>query len=136
MRADVAIAGDLKAVLQDWLPLVKAAQHDAWITRISDLAGGPTVRDIEELPDDGRLLRGARHPRHLEGDRRQAPSSSPTSASTRCGRRSTTRSHEPGTFITSGGLGTMGFGLPAAIGAKMARPDAKSGPSSATAASR
>ena len=30
---------------------------------------------------------------------------------------------EPGTFITSGGLGTMGFGVPAAIGAKMARPD-------------
>src|SRR4029450_5749407 len=29
----------------------------------------------------------------------------------------------PGTFITSGGLGTMGFGVPAAIGAKMARPD-------------
>ena len=30
---------------------------------------------------------------------------------------------EPGTFITSGGLGTMGFGLPAAMGAKLARPD-------------
>ena len=30
---------------------------------------------------------------------------------------------EPGTFITSGGLGTMGFGVPAAIGAKLARPD-------------
>lgn len=29
----------------------------------------------------------------------------------------------PRTFITSGGLGTMGFGLPAAIGAKIARPD-------------
>jgi len=29
----------------------------------------------------------------------------------------------PRTFITSGGLGTMGFGLPAAIGAKAARPD-------------
>jgi acetolactate synthase I/II/III large subunit len=29
----------------------------------------------------------------------------------------------PGTFITSGGLGTMGFGLPAAIGAKFARKD-------------
>ncbi len=29
----------------------------------------------------------------------------------------------PGTFITSAGLGTMGFGLPAAIGAKFARPD-------------
>jgi acetolactate synthase-1/2/3 large subunit len=31
---------------------------------------------------------------------------------------------QPRTFITSGGLGTMGFGVPAAIGAKAARPDA------------
>ncbi|WAM34228.1 biosynthetic-type acetolactate synthase large subunit [Caldicellulosiruptor morganii] len=30
---------------------------------------------------------------------------------------------EPGTFITSGGLGTMGYGVPAAIGAKFGRPD-------------
>ena len=30
---------------------------------------------------------------------------------------------EPGTFISSGGLGTMGFGFPAAIGAKVAKPD-------------
>jgi len=30
---------------------------------------------------------------------------------------------EPRTFISSGGLGTMGFGLPAAIGAQLARPD-------------
>jgi len=30
---------------------------------------------------------------------------------------------EPRTFISSGGLGTMGFGLPAAIGAKIGRPD-------------
>ncbi|NPA23796.1 MAG: biosynthetic-type acetolactate synthase large subunit [Crenarchaeota archaeon] len=30
---------------------------------------------------------------------------------------------EPGTFVTSAGLGTMGFGLPAAIGAKFARPN-------------
>jgi acetolactate synthase-1/2/3 large subunit len=30
----------------------------------------------------------------------------------------------PRSFITSGGLGTMGYGLPAAIGAKAARPDA------------
>jgi acetolactate synthase I/II/III large subunit len=30
----------------------------------------------------------------------------------------------PRTFLTSGGLGTMGYGLPAAIGAKAARPDA------------
>jgi acetolactate synthase I/II/III large subunit len=31
---------------------------------------------------------------------------------------------KPRSFVTSGGLGTMGYGLPAAIGAKAARPDA------------
>ena len=33
------------------------------------------------------------------------------------------RWRHPRTMITSGGLGTMGYGLPAAIGAKVARPD-------------
>ena len=33
VRADVAITGDLARVLRDWLPLVQAAKHDAWITR-------------------------------------------------------------------------------------------------------
>jgi len=34
------------------------------------------------------------------------------------------RCRRPRTFITSGGLGTMGYGVPAAVGAKAARPDA------------
>ena len=42
----------------------------------------------------------------------------------------------PRKLITSGGLGTMGFALPAAIGARFARPTTRSGSSSATAASR
>jgi acetolactate synthase-1/2/3 large subunit len=33
--------------------------------------------------------------------------------------------YEPGTFLTSGGLGTMGWGMPAAIGVKAAKPDKK-----------
>lgn len=32
-------------------------------------------------------------------------------------------SKKPGSFVTSGGLGTMGYGLPAAVGAKIGRPD-------------
>ena len=51
------------------------------------------------------------------------PSWSPTSASTRCGPRQYYHYQWPRQFISSGGLGTMGFGLPAAIGAKVGRPD-------------
>ena len=48
-------------------------------------------------------------------------SSSPAWASTRCGPPSTTASSTRGTWFTSGGLGTMGFGLPAAMGVQAAQ---------------
>ncbi len=122
VRADVAVQGDLKAVLQEWLPQVEAARHDAWLTRIGDLACGPTVRDIDELPDDGRLCAA-----HVIHDIWRATEGKAIIV-TDVGQHQMWAAqyykvHEPGTFITSGGLGTMGFGLPAAIGAKMARPE-------------
>jgi acetolactate synthase-1/2/3 large subunit len=51
------------------------------------------------------------------------PSSLPTWASTRCGLRSTTV-RQAARWINSGGLGTMGVGLPYAMGVQMANPDA------------
>jgi len=122
VRADVAIAGDLAPVLRDWLPLVQAARHDAWIARIGELAGGPTVRDIEDLPDDGRFCAA-----HVIHDIWKATSGRAIITTDVGQHQMWTAQYykvaEPGTFITSGGLGTMGFGLPAAIGAKLARPD-------------
>jgi acetolactate synthase-1/2/3 large subunit len=122
VRADVAIAGDLKTVLKDLLPLVESATHDAWITRIGELAGGPTVRDIEELPDNGRLCAA-----HVIHDIWKATAGRAIIVTDVGQHQMWTAQYykvsEPGTFITSGGLGTMGFGVPAAIGAKMARPD-------------
>jgi acetolactate synthase-1/2/3 large subunit len=122
VRADVGIAGDLRAVLRAWLPQVEASRHDAWITRIGELAGGPTVRDIADLPDDGRLCAA-----HVIHDIWRATEGRAIVVTDVGQHQMWTAQYykvaEPGTFITSGGLGTMGFGVPAAIGAKMARPD-------------
>jgi acetolactate synthase-1/2/3 large subunit len=122
VRADVAIAGDLKTVLLNLLPLVDAAQHDAWLARIGELAGGATVRDIDELPDDGRLCAA-----HVIHDIWKATAGRAIIVTDVGQHQMWTAQYykvaEPGTFITSGGLGTMGFGVPAAIGARLARPD-------------
>ena len=122
VRADVAVQGDLKTVLGEWLPHVEAQRHDAWLARIGDLACGPTVRDIDELPDDGKLCAA-----HVIHDIWRATGGRAIIVTDVGQHQMWTaqyyKVHEPGTFITSGGLGTMGFGLPAAIGAKLARPD-------------
>ena len=120
-----ALVGDLREVLDELLPRVAAERSREWLARIDELKGDSAVRDIQNLPDNGHLYAA-----HVINDlwrdhRRQRASSSPTSASTRCGRRSTTSTTTPRSLITSGGLGTMGFALPAAIGAKVARPDAE-----------
>src|SRR5687768_41450 len=122
VRADVAICGDLKTVLKDLLPLVESAKHDAWLARIGELAGGDTVRDIAELPDNGRLCAA-----HVIHDIWKATAGRAIIVTDVGQHQMWTAQYykvaEPNTFITSGGLGTMGFGVPAAIGAKMARPD-------------
>jgi acetolactate synthase-1/2/3 large subunit len=122
VRADVAIAGDLRTVLRQWLPMIGATRHDAWLAHIGELAGGPTVRDIQELPDNGRLCAA-----HVIHDIWRATEGRAIIV-TDVGQHQMWAAQyykvaEAGTFITSGGLGTMGFGLPAAIGAKIARPD-------------
>ncbi|MBM3807572.1 MAG: biosynthetic-type acetolactate synthase large subunit [Acidimicrobiia bacterium] len=122
VRANVAIAGDLRAVLENLLPLVGPATRDPWLARIGELAGGPTVRDIDDLPDDGRLCAA-----HVIHDIWKATNGRAIIV-TDVGQHQMWAAQyykvaEPGTFITSGGLGTMGFGVPAAIGVKLARPD-------------
>ncbi len=122
VRADVAIAGDLRTVLRAWLPQVQPARHDAWLARIRSFAGGPTVRDLAGIDDPGPLQAAqVIHDiwRATEGQ---------AIVVTDVGQHQMWaaqyyRVSEPNTWVTSGGLGTMGFALPAAIGAKLARPD-------------
>ena len=55
VKVDVALAGDLSAVLDDLAPLVEAGDRAAWHATINDMKGDVAVRDIQNLPDSGHL---------------------------------------------------------------------------------
>src|SRR5207245_5589598 len=124
VRVDVAIAKDLGTALDEWLPLVKPGDRTAWLARINELKGDSAVRDIQNLPDDGHLYAA-----HVINDLWRLTGGNALVV-TDVGQHQMWEAqyykHETSrSLITSGGLGTMGFALPAAIGAKIARPDAE-----------
>jgi acetolactate synthase I/II/III large subunit len=121
VKVDVALVGDLREVLEDLLPRIAGRDGAAWLKTIDGMKGEVAVRDIKNLADSGHLY--AAHVMHdlwriTGGD---------AVIVTDVGQHQMWEAqyfhHEkPRTLITSGGLGTMGFALPAAIGAKMACP--------------
>jgi len=83
------------------------------------------VRDIQNLPDSGHLYAA-----HVINDLWRETRGVNTVVVTDVGQHQMWEAQyfkheEPRSLITSGGLGTMGFALPAAIGAKVARPEAE-----------
>ncbi|MEO8257153.1 MAG: biosynthetic-type acetolactate synthase large subunit [Acidobacteriota bacterium] len=124
VRVDVAIAGDLRATLAGWLPHVEPGRRSAWIEQIDVLKGDAAVRDIQSLPDDGHLYAA-----HVINDLWRETDGKAVVV-TDVGQHQMWEAqyykhNQPRSLITSGGLGTMGFALPAAIGAKVACPDAE-----------
>jgi len=124
VAVDVGIVGDVRAVLAHLLPLVAAGDRRAWLAAIDNLKGDSAVRDIKNLPDDGHLYAA-----HVIHDLWRATGGKAVVV-TDVGQHQMWEAqyyhHDvPRSLITSGGLGTMGFALPAAIGAKIARPKAE-----------
>jgi acetolactate synthase-1/2/3 large subunit len=124
VRVDVAIAKDLRVALDEWLPHVKPGDRSAWLAHINALKGDTAVRDIQNLPDDGHLYAA-----HVINDLWRLTKGGAVVV-TDVGQHQMWEAqyykHDRSrTLITSGGLGTMGFALPAAIGAKIACPDAE-----------
>jgi acetolactate synthase-1/2/3 large subunit len=122
---DVGLVGDLRAILARLLPAVAPGSHGAWADRIAATRGESAVRDIQCLPDDGHLYAA-----HVINDLWRATKAADTIVVTDVGQHQMWEAqyyhHEaPRSLITSGGLGTMGFAVPAAIGAKRARPHAE-----------
>jgi len=125
VKVDVALVGDLREVLQELLPRVKSVDHTDWLDSIDRLKGDSAVRDIQKLPDNGHLYAA-----HVINDLWRETRNGKAVVVTDVGQHQMWEAqyykHEkPRSLITSGGLGTMGFALPAAIGAKVARPDAE-----------
>ena len=119
---DVALMGDVRDVITQMLPRLERADLAAWWARITELKGDAAVRDIQQLPDEGRLY--AAHVIHDLWRLTQGKALVVSDVGQHQMWEAQYYKHDhPRGLITSGGLGTMGFALPAAIGARFARPD-------------
>jgi acetolactate synthase-1/2/3 large subunit len=125
VKVDVPLVGDLREVLHQLLPHIESIDRSEWLDSIDKLKGDAAVRDIQNLPDSGHLYAA-----HVINDLWRETRDADTVVVTDVGQHQMWEAqyykHEKArSLITSGGLGTMGFALPAAIGAKVARPEAE-----------
>lgn len=117
IKVDFAINGDLRKVLQALLPRIPEAVHPDWMAHIRELRQQfPLQYDHSKLTC----------PMVMEELDRQTKGQA--IITTDVGQHQMWAAQyyvysEPRTLLTSGGLGTMGYGLGASIGAKLARPD-------------
>jgi acetolactate synthase-1/2/3 large subunit len=124
VRVDVAIAGDVAVVVGDWVPAVARGDRSRWFDQIDEWKGPAAVHDIQCLPDDGHLY--AAHVIHDLWRLTHGRALVVTDVGQHQMWEAQYYKHDaPRSLITSGGLGTMGFALPAAIGAKLGRADAE-----------
>jgi acetolactate synthase-1/2/3 large subunit len=118
-RVDVPVVGDVKVILQDMISMLKKnGFRDAWLKKIKHWKQHHPLK----CPQDGRL-----HPQFVIRQMSELLGGDAIIVSEVGQNQMWTAQHycfkNPRTWITSGGLGTMGYGLPAAMGAHFARPD-------------
>ena len=118
IQTDASIIGDVKIILRKLNARLDPMNHDEWLSHIERL------KDMYPLRYNKEVLTG---PYIMEeiykvtgGD---AIICTECRDSIRCGRHSIINTKRPRQLLTSGGLGTMGYGLGAAIGAKMGCKD-------------
>jgi acetolactate synthase I/II/III large subunit len=122
VAVDVPILGDLRQVLDQLIPLVEKKSHPAWTERIQEWRSDSHRRDILNRPENGHLVAA-----HFINDIWEATEGQAIVV-TDVGQHQMWAAQYylndvPHSVVTSGGLGTMGFGLPAAIGAQFGQPD-------------
>jgi acetolactate synthase I/II/III large subunit len=122
VKVDVALVGDVKKTLASLLPRVAPKARTPWLDRIGAQREEALARCIQGLPDQGKLY--AAHVIHdlwqLTGGKALVVTDV---GQHQMWEAQYWRHEESRSLVTSGGLGTMGFALPAAIGARFARPN-------------
>jgi acetolactate synthase-1/2/3 large subunit len=122
MTIDTPVIGDALLTLRALLPLVEPNEHPAWLAQIAEWKADTDQRDVLAQETDDLvppfILRQLWHLTN-EGD---------CTVVTDVGQHQMWEAQyflhtKPRSLVTSGGLGTMGFGLPAAIGVQMGLPD-------------
>jgi acetolactate synthase I/II/III large subunit len=124
VAVDAALIGDARETLEKLVPHIVNPDRAPWLAHIKELKGDSAVRDIQSLPDNGHLYAA-----HVINDLWKETRGEAIVV-TDVGQHQMWEAqyyhhNQPRTLITSGGLGTMGFALPAAIGAKFAKPDSE-----------
>ena len=124
VNVDVEINNDAKEVLQYLTPLVKERTFVKWIRefRIHDKSEYDKVIKDEIKPASGELTMG--EVVNMVSELTKGEAIIVTDVGQH--QMSTARYYKfttPNSWVTSGGMGTMGFGLPAGIGAKIGRPE-------------
>ncbi len=122
VKVDVPLVGDLKTVVTDLVPMVDEYEHEEWIQQIGEWKAEGNARSIMSWPDDGKL-----HVSHLVHELWNATEGG-SIVTTDVGQHQMWTAQyyfleKPKRWLTSGGAGTMGFGLPSAIGAWFAHKD-------------
>jgi len=119
VRVDHTISGDLRDALQAILPFVEKKDRSEWVNHLDAYKSKFPLQfdDSSEVIKPQKVL--ARLNEKVQGG---------LIASTDVGQHQMWAAqyiqfNQPNRWLTSGGLGTMGYGLPAAIGAKFAKPD-------------
>lgn len=116
MNADLPLVGDAKLVLGQMLELAEPAKHDQWIARLEQLVTEPEFPGAKEGTVDPKKF--------ISQLSDKMPANTTVVADVGQNQIWTATSYKirDGRFLTSGGMGTMGYAIPAAIGAKLADP--------------
>lgn len=123
IRVDIPVTGDVKDVLQQLVNMAKKAQSDEWVNQIKE------IKEERKLKAEVNDKSGYVNPKYLLSLLTKHMDEN-SIVTTEVGQNQIWGANwvgtkKPGTFITSGGMGTMGYGLPAAVGAKVGQPSAK-----------